>query len=274
MKRIVSAGIMAVVMIPILIWGDHYHLFDLFGLLLVLAAAWEMRKLTAKARPLPRWIDALALLFAGLTYAAFRFTGFVGGLPTVLVLLGLMLLGGFLLVFVPAFDAAAFGELLTSVLYASVGFAAVAALRAVSIHPVVYILLASLATDTAAFVFGTRFGKHRLAPTISPKKSVEGALAGTLVGGGAAAAYALLLPVFPASYPAVAVIVLSLALSVVSQVGDLVASRFKRCYGVKDFSNLFPGHGGVLDRFDSTLFAGLFLVFVLRVVTLVATLLP
>ncbi len=126
----------------------------------------------------------------------------------------------------------------------------------------VYLLIlafcASWATDIFAYFVGSKLGKHKLCPKISPKKSVEGAIGGVV---GAALVNVLILFIFRKcvfeqasliSYPAVAV--LSVVLSVVSMFGDLAASTIKRNFGIKDFGKLLPGHGGIMDRFDSALF--------------------
>ena len=105
------------------------------------------------------------------------------------------------------------------------------------------------ATDTAAYAIGKAYGKHKLCPAISPGKTVEGALAG-LVG-----AVVWVLPVsWWLGLPPHLGVLLGLALGVGGQVGDLFESLLKRRAGVKDSGALLPGHGGVLDRFDSLLF--------------------
>jgi len=104
--------------------------------------------------------------------------------------------------------------------------------------------------DTAAFQVGRKIGKHRLFPRISPNKSWEGAAAGFIfsVGGAVAAKYLVL------SYlPLVHALVLGCLVGTIGQLGDLTESLFKRDAGVKDSSAIIPGHGGVLDRFDSLL---------------------
>ncbi|QSX08702.1 phosphatidate cytidylyltransferase [Alkalibacter rhizosphaerae] len=118
------------------------------------------------------------------------------------------------------------------------------------------IFIISFGTDTFAYFVGMRFGKHRLSPTISPKKSVEGSVGGVV-------AAVLLTMVFGYFFEASSGVGLSLAkygiiafvASLVSQLGDLAASMIKRQFGIKDFGNLLPGHGGMLDRFDSVIFA-------------------
>jgi len=121
-------------------------------------------------------------------------------------------------------------------------------LRAVSPYLVLAILFIAIVADTAAYFAGRAFGKHKLAPTISPGKTWEGALGGAC----AVAIYALLLPV-PDGMDKMLVLAAALFLGVLSVLGDLFESWIKRCAGVKDSSQLLPGHGGILDRIDSQL---------------------
>lgn len=119
------------------------------------------------------------------------------------------------------------------------------------------IFLSSWFSDTCAYFIGVNFGKHKIIPKISPNKTVEGSLGG-LFGG---AISCLLFGIF-AKYNGVYVevyhyIIIGLLCSVFSQLGDLTASSIKRYEQVKDYSNLIPGHGGILDRFDSILFSSL-----------------
>lgn len=115
----------------------------------------------------------------------------------------------------------------------------------------VLLLAIVMGSDTAAFFVGSAVGRHKLAPGISPGKTIEGA-AGALLGGVAAAAIVrwLGLPSLPLAHA----LALGLAVSALGSVGDLVESLLKRWAGVKDSGTLFPGHGGMLDRLDSILF--------------------
>ena len=105
--------------------------------------------------------------------------------------------------------------------------------------------------DTGAYYIGRRWGKHKLAPTISPRKTIEGSLGGLL---GNTLAAALSKKIFLPTAPFFHLLALSWILGLVSQSGDLVESLMKRGAGVKDSSNLLPGHGGMLDRIDGILF--------------------
>ena len=118
------------------------------------------------------------------------------------------------------------------------------------------IFAASWGTDVFAYVFGILFGKRKLAPELSPKKSVAGAVGGVLGAAGLGAVYALIFGRYfsEVQSPVLACAVLSGAAGLISMTGDLLASAFKREHHVKDYSNLIPGHGGILDRFDSVIF--------------------
>ena len=112
-------------------------------------------------------------------------------------------------------------------------------------------LFSVILTDTGAFATGKLFGRHKLAPRISPNKTVEGALGGWAVGFSAVILLRFL-PDIEIDYWRI--VLLALVLPLFAQIGDLAASMIKRAMEMKDFSQLLPGHGGLLDRFDSLLF--------------------
>lgn len=112
------------------------------------------------------------------------------------------------------------------------------------------ILLAAFGTDICAYFAGYFLGKHKLCPDLSPKKTIEGAVGGTI---GAMILCALFGLIFFRAYMGLCILC-GFAGSVASQLGDLSASAFKRQMGIKDYGKLIPGHGGILDRFDSVLF--------------------
>jgi phosphatidate cytidylyltransferase len=118
---------------------------------------------------------------------------------------------------------------------------------------VLFALVVTFVSDTMAYFIGRAWGRHKMAPAISPKKSWEGA-AGGLAGAVIAALLLTMLPGLPLGYAAA--VPLALAVSVFGQVGDLFESMYKRYSGIKDSGRWLPGHGGFLDRMDSVLFAG------------------
>ena len=154
-------------------------------------------------------------------------------------------------------DAAA---ALFPILYIGLPLGALAAIRGVGRDAVALLAIAIIVSDSGQYYTGRTFGKHLLAPSISPKKTVEGAIGGVVLGGAAMTLGGL--RVFPNASVAMLVLV-SAAVVTLGIVGDLFESLLKRSAGVKDSSGLIPGHGGVLDRIDSWLFAGpVFYVFV------------
>ncbi len=119
------------------------------------------------------------------------------------------------------------------------------------------VFVGAFLTDTCAYFVGCLLGRHKLCPTISPKKTIEGAIGGLLGGGLSFVAYGVIVNhFFPQALGGKAfslpmLFVLGLIAAFASEVGDLVASSIKRQFGIKDFGDLFPGHGGMLDRCDS-----------------------
>ncbi len=132
------------------------------------------------------------------------------------------------------------------------------------IHGICYVVMALMAAwipDAGAYFVGTACGKHKLCPEISPKKTIEGAVGGLIVTAIVFVVYGFAYQQFMKSvhgidfgvnYPAL-VLIMPIA-AVISMVGDLSASLLKREYGIKDYGKLLPGHGGVVDRFDSVYF--------------------
>ena len=116
-------------------------------------------------------------------------------------------------------------------------------------------LLSTFACDTAAFFVGRTWGKHPLAPTISPKKTQEGAIGGFIAALAAALILYALLDIADLNYAHT--IILGCLIGIFAQLGDLFESSLKRRAGVKDSGSLIPGHGGILDRLDSIIFSGL-----------------
>jgi len=115
-------------------------------------------------------------------------------------------------------------------------------------------LISAFLTDTGAYFSGYFFGKHKLIPEISPKKTVEGAIGGVVIAIVSLLIYALILTFFGIKTNLLNIIIIGAVASVGSQFGDLSASMIKRELGIKDYGEIMPGHGGVLDRFDSLLF--------------------
>lgn len=115
-----------------------------------------------------------------------------------------------------------------------------------------YVVIISYMCDSFAYLIGIRFGKHKLNSKVSPKKTIEGSVGGWIFATIISFFWAMIFNFFGRS--PIVFVVASLLLPLASEVGDLSFSLVKRHYGVKDFSNLIPGHGGILDRLDSNIF--------------------
>lgn len=269
-ERIRTSLVLAVLIVPVIWFGNvrllsFLTLFDLFIGGLAMLGAWELDRLFAKEGGAPRLARWLSIGAAGGLFAVLFLEeqGIVAFRTLLLSIATFFVVQSAIMVFSHRYKASDLSNQFLIVLYPGLGFAALSSAYRLGLSAIVYLVLVAMATDTAAYFFGVRFGKHKLIPAVSPKKSIEGAVAGLVFGGGTAALFAILTDMAP-HYGIVGWIILSFALSAISQIGDLVASKIKRSFGVKDFSNLFPGHGGVLDRFDSIIYAAMVFAIILR----------
>jgi phosphatidate cytidylyltransferase len=145
------------------------------------------------------------------------------------------------------------GFVVLSSVYVGLGFHFLIETRALEhgLSLLFFILFLIWSTDTGAYFAGRTFGKRKLWPEISPKKTIEGSLGGILCALFVGIIYHYFVPIFDSITTVVVMIVI---VSIVGQLGDLVESALKRHYSVKDSGNILPGHGGILDRFDSLIF--------------------
>lgn len=123
----------------------------------------------------------------------------------------------------------------------------------------VFLIVVPMLNDIFAYLIGSKIGKHKMCPSISPKKTWEGSAGGLIVG----SVCGLLIYHFFVSSITFKIVLMTLILSAAGQVGDLIMSRIKRENNIKDFSNIMPGHGGILDRLDSTIFVFLAYIFLM-----------
>lgn len=144
------------------------------------------------------------------------------------------------------------GALTLAMLYIGTGFHYFFQAASVGLPTVFFGMLIVWITDSGAYMFGRAMGKHKLAPKISPNKTWEGSIGGSVV---AIVIIPILFSMFKwlPNYGLLELLVFAIILSIAGQLGDLIESGFKRHYGVKDSGNILPGHGGILDRFDSML---------------------
>lgn len=258
LKRTITAIIAILLFFPFVIFGGWpFHLVMLLIASIGLYELLKMRKMTTYKFPVILTIVLLwALLLPKLTFEAFAFP--IINRLDILFMTALLLLAYTVLVKNKfTFEDASF--MLLGATYIGLGFHYFIVIQEIGLQYIFYAIIVILATDVGAYFSGSLFGKHKLWPEISPKKTIEGAIGGVVLAIIAGTVFHLFFPVHDSL---LMVIIVSLFASIVGQLGDLVESAFKRYYGVKDSGRLLPGHGGILDRFDSWLFVFPFLHFI------------
>lgn len=248
-QRIITAILALIVFLPIIIIGNWP--FTLFVYLIATIGIYELIRM----RGIQNYIIPLVIAFLMLWLILFQET-WVFSLNyskfELLTFFILLLLAYTVLVKNKyTFDHAGFTLLAT--FYLGIGFYYLIEIRdgESGLKNIFFAFLIIWSTDTGAYFVGRKFGKRKLWPEISPNKTIEGAIGGILLACIVATVFHLTNP-FPKSL--VVVIIVTILASIFGQIGDLVESALKRNYGVKDSGNILPGHGGILDRFDSLLF--------------------
>ncbi|MDD5285884.1 MAG: phosphatidate cytidylyltransferase [Desulfuromonadaceae bacterium] len=219
-------------------------LFSCFGI-------FEFYRMALPGRTLEVWLAALS-------GSALIFTPFAAGDLTALTGVGLLFLF-FAILFL--FRIREIADAAREVAYALLAFIYIPFLlmhlvmlrqTEFGVQWLIVIMLIVMTNDSAAYYIGSRFGKNRLYPLVSPKKSIEGALGGVL---GSICGTLLAKFTFFQQLTFTDALVTAVVIGMLGQLGDLFESMLKRSFGVKDSGTIFPGHGGVLDRLDSILFA-------------------
>ena len=244
--RVISAIVMVLLFVPLLILGELP-----FTILVAFMGLLGLKEMLDLEKDIPK---------------VFRYIGIILGLLIILynqkvLILDYKIVGGLFLLstisLVIKGDLKKYNYkdalwLMISVLMIGILFNNLIHLRNISMNTVIYIFLIATMTDTFALFSGKLFGKHKLSPNISPNKTIEGSLGGSILG--------TIIPVIfylffiEKSANILLLVSITFILTIIGQIGDLFFSSIKRHYGVKDFSNLIPGHGGILDRLDSILF--------------------
>ncbi len=247
-KRIVTAFALAAVIFPLIILGGVYF----HGLMAVAAVygAYEIVSVASKGKfQIHAYI--LSAIFLTVSVLLDPTLYFVNTVYIVLYLIGILLLP----IFDKNFSVDKGIYIFTLTTLVALGMHAMTYIRLeMSVQHFFVIIFATSGSDVGAYFTGYFLGKRKLIPRISPKKTVEGAIGGVILGTVAGIVLAMILGLMN---EATFIIVSCFVLSITSEFGDLIFSSLKRHFDVKDFSNIFPGHGGVLDRIDSIIFSSL-----------------
>lgn len=280
--RVITAICMVLVLVPFMLLGGYFF----YGLATILAfvGTYELTKMHNRKNNLPKKIDILVSILSSLLVIIIMISdilmignGYNYILFALLIVIVVLLIMSMLYAEIKVSDVFYY---IGAIFYGGVSFAVIAALRNADITATKsfhffslninlsglclfgYVYLTTIFTDIGAYEIGCRIGKHKLIPSVSPNKSVEGAIGGSICGTIVGTVFLVLTQHFVGFnlfgidgifLNIVAVFFISLALTIISQIGDLIASKLKREYGIKDYGNIFPGHGGVMDRFDSVI---------------------
>lgn len=260
-KRIISAIVLLAIFVPLLIIGGLP--FRILGALVSLLAIYELLNIRENRKKFPLFLKIITYIITViltlyntdstvLNYTIdYRYLTFI----IFFYLISMVLVND-----KKKYNINDAFHLIGSTLFIGMSFNLILQLRNYSIFYVIYIFLITTMTDMFAMEIGKRIGKHKMVPEISPKKTWEGSIGGVIMG-------TFIPTVF--YYQVIGtsnillLILMTMILSVVAQFGDLSFSAIKRYYDKKDFSNLIPGHGGILDRLDSIIFVVLVFVILL-----------
>lgn len=251
-QRIITGVVAAALFIPFVIYGGTP--FALVVCALALVGFYEILKMKGiSIGSIPGILGLLALLLLVIpekwATEVVQIFGYESKLMIVYGIVALLLIYIVLVKNKMSFDEVGF--ILLGVFYVGLGFHYFIETRFIGLEFVVYALLIVWTTDSGAYFVGRKLGKNKLWPEISPKKTVEGFVGGIII----AVIFAIIMQmVYPFASSYFQLIVVTIIASIVGQMGDLVESAIKRHYGVKDSGTILPGHGGILDRFDSLLF--------------------
>ena len=247
-QRIITAILLMLVTIPCVIIGGYA--FKLLCLIASLLGIYELLKIM-HCQPWHLILDIVVYLFAFYIIFIDKSLFFVS---THIIMLFAVLLFT-LSMFLECLDIGKINHLLGFVVFTCIAMHCILQIRLeYGVIALLYIAFATYGSDTGAYFAGVTFGKHKLIPRLSPKKTIEGSIGGIILGTILAS---LLAYFYPLNMSFIQSVILAFILTITAQIGDLTFSSLKRYVGIKDFSNLLPGHGGVLDRIDSLLFNSL-----------------
>ena len=252
-KRIISAIVMLIILVPLILAGGMWFNIGLY--VVALLALKEFLDIKASKKPIPSFIRFIAYVFITLLIlVGINSNGNVYTLDYKL-LTSLVILFLFPTVLYHERKKYSINDafyLIGGILFLGASLSLFIAVREIGLKIFIFLIAIPVITDIFAYVTGMLIGKHKLLPAISPNKTWEGLIGGTIFS-----VFACSLFYYTCIDSEVSKVLLLLVctfLSIIGQFGDLVFSAIKRYFGKKDFSNLIPGHGGVLDRLDSIIF--------------------
>ena len=279
LKRIITATVLIACMVGVFFLRElSKYVFDAFLFLVIIGAMYEISSSFKKAEIKTSTLSlGLYLLFYGVGYYLLGIDG-----VAIAIMLGLVV-ALIYFTFAKEFGLKDLGATVVTMLYPSVFLYFAIAINHFTngLLVMLLVLLVAVFTDTFAYFVGSFVKGKKLCPTISPKKTISGAIGGLAGGMIASVLVYFLFEVwnvfgvesnllgFGADVVILVYLVLGLVGAVADEVGDLVASQLKRKSGIKDFGNIFPGHGGIMDRIDGISFVVVFIPLIIRLFTVI-----
>lgn len=246
--RLLSGIVLVILALVVIISGGAITLFSLLGISIIgMKELYRVFKLEKTA------LANISYVMAVIFYISEFYGGFVDSMA--LVMLFLILLMFVYVLSYPKYEAKDVMTIFFGMFYVAVMLSYVYQIRVLEngVYLAFLIFICSWGCDTCAYCVGKLMGKHKMAPVLSPKKSVEGAVGGVV---GTALLTVLYTFIFQEQMGLeirgiIVLAIISAVAGLISMVGDLTASAIKRNYDIKDYGTLIPGHGGIMDRFDS-----------------------
>lgn len=264
-QRVISATIALLLFVPILFYGGW--VFEIAVLLLALQGLREFIHIKETRKKLPDFIKFISYILLAIMVLS------TAGMEEYNFNVDFRLLSAiFLSYLIPVvmyhsrekYSVNDAFYLISGIFFIGMSFNLLILIRSVSLNYMIYLFLITIITDTYAYFIGSLIGENKLLENISPKKTWEGSIGGTIFGVLVGSVFYHV--VIDATLPIYVVVLMTLFLSILGQFGDLVFSAIKRYFGKKDFSNIMPGHGGILDRLDSIIFVMLGFMFFISII--------
>ena len=263
-KRVISACVLLAIIIPLIIYGGIA--FNVGVYLISVLGLKEFLDIKAVKKKVPIFIQLIAYIFMTLILLVDVRTKSMSFTLDYRILSALFI--SFLVPTVFYHDKKKYSitdayYMIGGLLFLSISMSLLIIIRNISLEVLFFLVLIPIITDTYAYFGGNLIGKTNLLEDVSPNKTVEGMIIGTLVCTFMSSMFyhTVIDPSFSKFY----LVCICLFLSILGQLGDLVFSAIKRYFGRKDFSNLIPGHGGILDRLDSMIFVALGFIFFISI---------
>lgn len=252
--RLLSA-FLGIILVFIVMWAPHIYLTIAIAIIAVLALYELFEAYRVSGHKPISWVGYMSVGYL----LALTWIGTSGGVTVVFMILVLMLLLLSLHIIISN-NRITFVDLsitLFAIVYIPFLFSFTILARGIENgHLLVWlILIGGWVTDSFAYFIGKVFGKHKLIPDISPKKTIEGAVGGLIGNTVVMVLYGIIInKYFMINIEIIHFVLIGVLSSIAAQIGDLIASAIKRTINIKDFGSIMPGHGGIIDRFDSILF--------------------